>query len=71
LFFVNFFSLYGFNYVVVLLLYSYCRGSCAFVWFRCRQNYFLIFVMGRVHVSLTYGLPIKLAERALTKCNLL
>ena len=45
--------------MVVLWLYSYFPGLCAFVWFRHRQKCLLRFVMRRLHVSLTSRQSIK------------
>ena len=45
--------------MVDLLLYSYFRGLCAFVWFRHRQKCPLRFVMRHIHVSLTSRLSIR------------
>ena len=48
-----FFSPYCCHCVVVLLLYSYFHGLCAFVWFCQRQKCLLRFIIGHLHASLT------------------
>ena len=53
--FLDFFTLLFpiFGSFIVLLLYSYFQGLCAFLWFHYRQKCRLRFAMGRLHVSLT------------------
>jgi len=51
-FLLIFYTLYCLHYVF-LLLYSFFRGLCAFIWLRRRQKCHLRFTMGPLRVSLT------------------